>query len=195
MGKEVLESYLALGYSTRRIVEESGLAQTTVRYWLKKYNLKAVGTGFTKKWTDNELIDAVKTNSCAADIMRALGLKTTGTGNYETLDRHAKRLNLIIPRGYKIPVNTKNRTASDKMFYSNSSISRSTIKRQLLSEGLGTTCNICKQSNTWLNKPLVLILDHINGINNDNRRENLQFVCPNCNSQLSTHCKKNKTGV
>jgi hypothetical protein len=33
-----------------------------------------------------------------------------------------------------------------------------------------------------------LILDHINGIGNDNRIENLQIVCPNCAATLDTHC-------
>jgi hypothetical protein len=34
-----------------------------------------------------------------------------------------------------------------------------------------------------------LILDHINGINDDNKLENLRIVCPNCNATLETHCK------
>jgi hypothetical protein len=37
-----------------------------------------------------------------------------------------------------------------------------------------------------------LILDHINGINNDNRIENLRIVCPNCNATLDTHCSSNR---
>lgn len=43
----------------------------------------------------------------------------------------------------------------------------------------------------WNGKTMVLILDHINVVSNDHRRENLRLVCPNCNSQLSTHCGKN----
>lgn len=45
----------------------------------------------------------------------------------------------------------------------------------------------------WQGKPMPLILDHINGINNDNRLENLRFVCSNCDSQLPTYKSKNRT--
>ena len=36
-----------------------------------------------------------------------------------------------------------------------------------------------------------LILDHINGVSNDHRLENLRIVCPNCNATLDTHCGRN----
>ena len=35
-----------------------------------------------------------------------------------------------------------------------------------------------------------LILDHVNGISNDHRLENLRIVCPNCAATLDTHCGK-----
>jgi protein-arginine kinase activator protein McsA len=40
---------------------------------------------------------------------------------------------------------------------------------------------------------MALVLDHINGVWNDNRLENLRILCPNCNATLDTHCgRKNK---
>jgi hypothetical protein len=36
-----------------------------------------------------------------------------------------------------------------------------------------------------------LILDHINGVANDNRIDNLRIVRPNCAATLDTHCGRN----
>lgn len=36
-----------------------------------------------------------------------------------------------------------------------------------------------------------LQLDHINGINTDNRLENLRILCANCHTQTDTYCGKN----
>lgn len=72
--------------------------------------------------------------------------------------------------------------------------SRSHLKTRLINEGLlenrcyGDRCQI---SNLWLNKPIVLHLDHTNGKKNDNRLVNLRFLCPNCHSQTETYGGKN----
>jgi hypothetical protein len=47
----------------------------------------------------------------------------------------------------------------------------------------------------WIGKELKLILDHKNGVSGDNRPKNLQFLCPNCNSQQVTHGGRNKGRV
>jgi len=36
-----------------------------------------------------------------------------------------------------------------------------------------------------------MILDHVNGVPNDNRLGNLRMLCPNCNATLATHCGRN----
>lgn len=53
-------------------------------------------------------------------------------------------------------------------------------------------CDICGCEPIHNGKPLVFVLDHINGDASDNRRENLRMICPNCDSQLDTFKSKNK---
>lgn len=53
-------------------------------------------------------------------------------------------------------------------------------------------CAICGIENTWQNKELVFVLDHIDGHANNNKRSNLRLICPNCDSQLDTYKRKNK---
>jgi hypothetical protein len=76
----------------------------------------------------------------------------------------------------------------------NSTYSNGTsLKKRLYDEGLRKRkCEICEQGEIWNGVHMSLILDHINGIHDDNRNENIRIVCPNCNATLSTHCGKNK---
>jgi formate-dependent nitrite reductase cytochrome c552 subunit len=43
----------------------------------------------------------------------------------------------------------------------------------------------------WNGKDLKLHLDHIDGNNLNETRENLRYICPNCHSQTKTYCGKN----
>lgn len=70
-----------------------------------------------------------------------------------------------------------------------SSYSRKDVKRRLFTEGVKErVCELCGQDEEWRGRRMGLVLDHINGVRDDHRLENLRIVCPNCNATLDTHC-------
>jgi hypothetical protein len=73
----------------------------------------------------------------------------------------------------------------EEILVDNSTYSRSNLKMRLYEEGLKEPrCELCGQGENWRGKYMGMILDHINGVRNDNRLENLQIVCPNCAATL-----------
>jgi hypothetical protein len=75
----------------------------------------------------------------------------------------------------------------------NSSYSRFHLKKRLLATGLlQDICHKCGMLPEWEGDPLVMVLDHINGVPDDNRIGNLRLLCPNCNSQTLTFSGRNK---
>lgn len=84
----------------------------------------------------------------------------------------------------------------EQILVENSTYNRGHLKSRLLEKGLlKNECSICGQNGEWNGKPLKMILDHENGINNDNRLENLRMVCGNCNCQLDTTNGRNKRKI
>jgi hypothetical protein len=76
---------------------------------------------------------------------------------------------------------------NDEVFMENSPlVGGQRITPRLLALGWAYRCAWCGIAE-WCGKPLVLHLDHINGINNDNRLINLRLLCPNCPSQTETY--------
>lgn len=66
------------------------------------------------------------------------------------------------------------------------------LKQRLIKEGkMEYKCANCGIVE-WQGQKLSLHLDHINGINNDHRLENVRFLCPNCHSLTDTYAGKNK---
>jgi 5-methylcytosine-specific restriction endonuclease McrA len=68
---------------------------------------------------------------------------------------------------------------------------RKHVKMRLIKAGLlANSCRLCGLSD-WQGQPLNMHLDHVNGIRNDNRLENLRMLCPNCHSQTATYGGRN----
>ena len=68
---------------------------------------------------------------------------------------------------------------------------RNHVKARLLRAGL--LKNVCSNCGIldWLGNPLSMHIDHINGIREDHRLENLRMLCPNCHSQTPTYGGRN----
>jgi 5-methylcytosine-specific restriction endonuclease McrA len=80
-------------------------------------------------------------------------------------------------------------TAEEALTHSKSRI---TIKRHLLQAGiLKNRCDLCGLT-SWRGRPISIQIDHINGVRDDHRLENLRMLCPNCHSQTDTFAAKNK---
>lgn len=142
------------------------------------------------KWSDENLILAVKESNNIAEILRKLGYNNLYAGNYKTIRKHIKRLKLNTEHFTNISKKEKRKNKkiilSEILIQNSTYASNTDLKIRLIKENLLN--NICSECNIfeWNNKSLVLQLDHINGDNCDNRIENLRLLCPNCHSQTYT---------
>lgn len=146
-----------------------------------------------RKYNDEMLIEAVKKSISIRGISLILGLKYGG-GSFRQIKNDILRLSLNTSHFKGQGHGKGGRT--DPNFYKwlkeKSGVNRFNIKWRLIKEGLLVErCYVCGLKDTWNNKKIVMVLDHINGIKDDYRIENLRLLCPNCNSQTLTFSGRN----
>jgi hypothetical protein len=148
----------------------------------------------------HEIKKIVSESKTINEVLTKLG-KNTSSGGYKFFKKYITDNNIDISHFWTQKEIIENqfkegkikKISIDDMFTENSTVSRGTIKKRILKENIMEyKCVFCENDGTWIDKKISLVLDHINGINNDNRLENLRFLCPNCNSTLVTHCKGSK---
>lgn len=147
--------------------------------------------------TDEQFADIVKNSTNISEILFKLGYTVKGNSwGYSQIKKRMIDLNLNYSnfKGKSAikQSNSNSKINSEKLFKVNSKHNRNTLRRRIISENLiPYRCKICGISK-WNNKTLSLELDHVNGINTDNRLENLRFLCPNCHSQTFTYGSRNQ---
>ena len=135
-------------------------------------------------FTIEELTQLTKESGSFNDLIMKLGYNTRSGSNHNTVKSRLDLYNIDYSHFGNL-----NRTKRNEgnVFIENSTATQKVL-RDWYKKGNYTpyVCSICGMEPIWQGKPLVLILDHINGCNTDDRLENLRWVCPNCNMQLPT---------
>jgi hypothetical protein len=142
----------------------------------------------------SKIEEAVRFCSSVKECLEYLGLRAAG-GNYKQFHAWCKRHNIIPPKGDNLSGfrnhSIRKTIPLDSLLTKDSKYSRYHLKKRLIKEGLlENKCYECGCLPEWNDKPLSLQLDHINGVANDNRLENLRLLCPNCHSQTATFAGK-----
>lgn len=150
---------------------------------------------FVPSYSESEAREAVAAASNHSAALRLLGLCPTG-GSTAVLKQWLVRWRISTehfePRAHRAPPRTAK--PLDEILVEGSTYARSNLKARLYREGLKIpVCELCALGEMWQGRPMGLILDHINGVRDDKRLENLRIVCPNCAATLDTHCgRKNR---
>lgn len=153
---------------------------------------------YNRKYSKDQVEEATKNALCYSDVFRNLNLAING-GSYTWLKNIIKKYEIstihFLPK-HEIFIRsglnaTKNRAYNiyDKDDISNGNRkSADKLRKFLIFNKIEEKCNICNLL-SWLDNPIRLDVDHINGNPVDNSLINLQFICPNCHRQKTIDIK------
>lgn len=147
--------------------------------------------------SDSDFRSLIENSLNISEVLFKLGY--TVKGNSWGFSQVRKRMeDLNIPyysfkgKSPMIEANRGKKLTSQDLLKENCKHNRRLLRKFIINNNLiPYKCAICGTVE-WQGRTLSLELDHINGINDDNRLENLRFLCPNCHSQTDTYGSRNK---
>lgn len=131
------------------------------------------------KLSDEEFRELIGSSLNISEILFKLGYNRKDTWAYGLIRNRMSELDCSFSR-------KKEKTDKLPNFSEHSKHSRGVLRRYILENNILPYKCACCGIDKWNGKTLSLQIDHINGIVNDNRLENLRLLCPNCYSQLTT---------
>jgi hypothetical protein len=148
-------------------------------------------------WPSDRFAQAVADNISIGGVLSQLGVGVSGT-NYRRVHNMVRDLQLDTSHWLGAAyLRGKQHSWTPSIPLSEILVERSTytdrmrLKRRIVAGGLVQYACACCGISDWLGQTLILQLDHVNGVGDDNRIENLRLLCPNCHSQISTYCGRN----
>ncbi|MDQ3702342.1 MAG: HNH endonuclease [Chloroflexota bacterium] len=148
-------------------------------------------------WPADAFAQAVRQSTSIVGVLRVLGVTFSGT-NYRRVHLQVARERLDtshwLGKGYLRGGShafSKSTPLAEILVEHSTYSNLVHLKRRLIAKDLlPDACNACGITD-WRGKRLVLHLDHVNGVGDDHRLDNLRLLCPNCHSQTATYCGRN----
>ena len=133
-----------------------------------------------------KLTELVKNSTSFSEVMKQLGYKSF-TSQQPALKQYLDDNNIDYSHFKGHAWNKKEIPLSDTNDFG--VVNKRTIREILLKER-PYRCERCGLTE-WLNDSIILQVHHIDGNSNNNTRNNLMLLCPNCHSQTDNWCHKN----
>lgn len=153
-------------------------------------------SAMSSKYTTEQLREVIPNCTSIRQVLQHFGLSQKG-GNYKTMKHKLEQLGIDTShftgqghrKGTKIVIEFDD---FKKYLVKGSFITSYRLKSFLMrAQVFEHQCSSCGLT-TWLDNPIPLELDHIDGDNTNNELSNLRLLCPNCHALTPTYRGKNK---
>lgn len=155
------------------------------------------------KFNKERIEEAVKKSLSISETMVNLGYKQFAGGSHACLSRNIKRLGIGTSHflgqrancgQWRIGGPAQKKTAEETLIYHSNGRRGKTVRlrRAMIEVGKEQKCYVCGIF-SWMDKPFNLEIEHLDGEFQNDRKENLEFICPNCHSQTLTFCRNKKS--
>jgi hypothetical protein len=130
------------------------------------------------KWTKELLTPIVQSSTSYSECLRKMGKRAAG-GNFKLLQRNIDKFNLDTSH----MLHQASNKGKEFLPFEGLKASKA-IKFRLIKER-GHNCERCGL-HTWQDIQITLELEHTDGNNRNNERDNLKLLCPNCHALTPT---------